>query len=103
MTSAALPAWPALMDLPLALAYTSLKEDAFKALMHRNGVRPVDLGTSQLRWRKADLDAAIDRLPLKPAKSPPDEAPESATAAQVLHLIDPAQAALERARRAVRR
>lgn len=91
------PAWPAMMDLPLALAYTTLKEGAFRAVMARAGVQPVDLGLSILRWRRADLDGAIDRLPLKPTKSRPDATEDSPPPA--VHLVDPAAEGLERIRR----
>jgi predicted DNA-binding transcriptional regulator AlpA len=103
MTRAELPAWPAMMDLQLALAYTTLGEDSFRSVMARGGVRPVDLGTSQLRWRKADIDAAIDKLPLRRPKSPPGATPDTVDAGQVLPFVDPAERAKERARARSRR
>lgn len=98
-----LPAWPAMMDLELAVAYTTLGEDSFRAVMSRNGVRPVDLGTSHLRWRKSDIDRAIDKLPLRAPKSPTDATHDAAEASTLAPFIDPAQEALERARRRIRR
>jgi hypothetical protein len=61
----ALPSWPALMDEAMACAYTSLRPESFRAVMAMKNVVPVDLGLRIVRWKKADLDRAIDSLPLR--------------------------------------
>lgn len=88
----ALPDWPALMDLELACAYTSLGQGQFKALTAKYEIAARDLGRLQgLRWRKADLDRLIDMLPARGE-------PSVEVASQ-----DPAQAALERVQRRANR
>jgi hypothetical protein len=93
------PAWPALMDLATALAYCTLKEDAFRSVTGRQGVRPVDLGMSCVRYRRADLDAMLDKLTMRAPKLP--DQPAEATGV-VYELADPAAVALERARKRAR-
>lgn len=86
---AALPDWPAMMDLDLARHYCGgLGEKTFRALAAANGVSEVDLG--QLRglvWKKSDLDRMIDNLPTRQD----GDATEVGTATR-----DPAAAALQR-------
>lgn len=80
-----LPAWPALMNLEYACAYTSLSEAQFKALAARYNVAARDLGGLRgVRWRRADLDRLIDMLPAHGEPS------------VEVAVVDPAQAALER-------
>lgn len=89
-------AWPALMDEDLACAYLCVSRDTFRVMCGHAGVRPVDpFGLRMARWRKADLDAMVDSLPLRGASSgEPAAAPTAPSAAE---------AALERAMRRNRR
>jgi hypothetical protein len=96
-----MPDWPAMMELEMALAYTRLGEDSFRSLLSRHGVRAVDLGNSLVRWRKADIDAMIDRLPLRQPRLGRDSPASSAGADAPIQ--DPAAAALDRARKRTRR
>lgn len=90
---AALPDWPAMMDLDLACAYTQLGHTQFKALSAKYKITPRDLGAIRgVRWRRSDLDRMIDMLPAQGEPSG-EIAPK-----------DPALAALDRVqRRASRR
>lgn len=81
-----LPSWPALMDTEMAASYVGLCPATFQLVASRYSVAAVDLGVRATRWRKADLDRLVDRLPAR--GDPKDTAP-----------VDLAQAALERARR----
>lgn len=91
---AALPSWPALLNIDLACAYTCMSEDSFRFFARRYEVHPVDCaGLAVTRWRKTDLDAMIDRLPPKGAEMAPEATPAN---------IDPADAALARAARRAR-
>jgi hypothetical protein len=63
-----LPNWPAAMETELAASYVGLGETSFRGWAARNGVMPIDLGVAVIRWRKRDLDAAIEASPLKPGE-----------------------------------
>lgn len=54
--------WPALMDLRTAAEYLSLAPGSALSLMHRENVRPIELGARLRRWRRSDLDALLDAL-----------------------------------------
>jgi hypothetical protein len=84
-----LPHWPAVLDTALAASYLALSESSFRIVAARAGVQPVELGLSVTRWRRADLDALIDRLPHRGEAT--TGSPESDQ--------DEAAAALERVRR----
>lgn len=79
-----LPDWPALMSVELAAAYVGLSPDSFQALAARKGLRAVDLGLRALRWRRRDLDALIDRLPVRGERAP---LPAPDLADQALQLV----------------
>lgn len=80
-------AWPGLMTLDFALAYTCLSEQSFRFLCRKRGVNPVDCeGLAVARWAKIDLDALIDSLPRRGAEMPTEPA----------NTPDPADAALAR-------
>lgn len=88
-----MPAWPALLTTELACAYTTLSESSFRAFVKLNHVEPRECaGLAVTRWRRADLDALIDSLPARGAEMTPDAPPAA----------DPANIALERARRRAR-
>lgn len=55
--------WPALMSAALAARYLSMDELSFQRFTQRAKLTAVDLGEPLLRWRRADLDQAIKRLP----------------------------------------
>lgn len=57
--------WPTLMSLDLALRYLSLDEATFCAVAEEYGVETVELRPDMPRWRKADLDRLIKRLPTR--------------------------------------
>lgn len=88
--SNALPNWPALMDTEMAASYVGLCPATFQLVAARYNVAAVDLGVRATRWRKADLDRLVDRLPAR--GDPKDTAP----------VVDLAQAALEKAERRAR-
>lgn len=81
-------AWPALLPIDLACAYTQLSEASFRFAARKHGVFPVDIGLSVTRWSRTDLDRLIDSLPRRGAEMPPEAA----------NVPDPAAAALERAK-----
>jgi hypothetical protein len=90
---APLPHWPALMTTELACAYTSLARGSFMLLAGKHGVHPVECaGLAVVRWRRADLDGLIDKLPARGAEIAPEGQPAN----------DPAEEALRRAQRRVR-
>ncbi len=91
--AAPLPNWPALLRAELAALYCSVSETSFRFLARLYRVEPVDPGGLAVTvWRRADLDRMIDNLPARSAEIAPSS--PSATAAP-----DPADTALERARR----
>jgi hypothetical protein len=81
------------MDTALAASYVGLGETTFRGWAARHGLKPIDLGVSVTRWRKSDLDAAIDGSPLRPS----EEADLGIEAAQAAALA--AVRAQSRARR----
>lgn len=83
-----LPGWPALLDLEMACAYLSLGEHSFRTMAARQGLRPVETGHRVVRWRRADLDVLIDKLPVQSS----DAGAESAEPV----LVDPAADGLRR-------
>lgn len=88
-----MPSWPALMPIETACAYLGLSPQSFRTVTKVKGVRPVDLGISVTRWRKADLDTLVDRLAVRGSELTP----------AALTLPDPADLALERASRRAKR
>lgn len=58
-----LPNWPILMGTELAARYLSMDENSFALMMRREGVRPVELGLSMVRWRRSELDRLVADLP----------------------------------------
>lgn len=58
-----LPNWPVLLTTEMASRYLSLDENSFNLVVHRGGVRPVDLGLAMTRWRRTELDRLINALP----------------------------------------
>lgn len=87
-------AWPALLTTELACAYTQLSERSFRLFAAKYGVSPTDCGgLAVTRWRRSDLDRLIDSLPAKGEQSPHDE-PAGGR--------DPAELALEKAKRRAR-
>ena len=60
---APLPNWPILMGTELAARYLSMDENSFALMMRREGVRPVELGLSMIRWRRTELDRLVADLP----------------------------------------
>lgn len=88
----ALPDWPALLDVTMASAYCSMSEASFRFIARRRGVNPVDIGLHMTRWRRKDLDGLIDNLPARGANSAPVAGNDQ----------DPAEAALERAKKRAR-
>jgi len=98
--AAPLPHWPALLTTDLAAAYVSLSEGSFRALAAKMGLRSVDCGGMAVtRWRRADLDALIDRLAPKGVKIDVD----AQNANDAPSLDDPGAAAREALARVRRR
>lgn len=58
-----LPNWPILMGTEMAARYLSMDENSFALMMRREGVRPVELGLSMVRWRRTELDRLVAALP----------------------------------------
>jgi hypothetical protein len=75
------------MDTEMAASYVGLCPATFQLVAARSSVAAVDLGVRATRWRKADLDRLVDRLPAR--GDPKDTAP----------VVDLAEQALERVRR----
>ena len=74
MTERPLPHWPALMDEATGAAYCGeISAPTFRALTSKYKVQPIETGFRLLRWKKADLDAMIDRLPTRGVPSTPEE------------------------------
>lgn len=82
-----LPGWPALLDVELACAYVGMGEQTFRAFAKLNKVTPVDTGFRMLRWRRADLDALIDRLAAVDPNSRQD-APAPDVAEEALRSVE---------------
>lgn len=62
--------WPALMSLELALRYLSADEPTFHRLVWEHGLESVELSPEVLRWKKADLDRLIKRMPTSRSAAP---------------------------------
>ena len=60
----AMPDWPALMDANLAAAYLAMSPSSFQVVAAKRGLRAVKLDVKVTRWRRRDLDALIESLPL---------------------------------------
>lgn len=58
-----LPNWPILMGTSMAARYLSMDENSFVLITRREGVRPVELGQSMVRWRRTELDRLVASLP----------------------------------------
>lgn len=71
--------WPALMRIETAAAYCDMSPVQFD---RQCPVQAVDQGWRGLRWKKADLDAWIAALPLRPESGAVDaktaETPDTA-------------------------
>jgi hypothetical protein len=89
--------WPALMDLDTAGAYLRLAPGRLVSLLRRENVAPVDLGLRLRRWRRADLDELIARLPSV------GRLPDTDSCADAKQGVDWALAAVERRSVASRR
>lgn len=93
------PAWPALLNDAMAASYMTMAQSTFRAVAARNGVMPVELGVACTRWRRADLDHLIERLPLRDEQAVKPGADEPA-----LKTVDElAGEALDRVRSRARR
>ena len=55
--------WPTLMSLDLALRYLSIDEASFFAVADDYCVEAVEVRPNMPRWKKADLDRLLKRLP----------------------------------------
>lgn len=88
----ALPDWPALMDRAMAADYLRVSQGSFTVIAAKQNLRPVQMDVDVIRWRRRDLDALIDSLPLRGVPSDPE------AAAAALAVI-PGAAGLEKARR----
>ena len=88
MKAETLPDWPALMNADMAGAYFGVSASSFEVLAARRGVRPVQLDVRCKRWRRRDLDALIESLPVVQAVG--GDAPPAAAPAHVVDLDDDA-------------
>ena len=59
--------WPVLMSLDVSALYLSVDHSTFLRLALEHCVQAVDVGLESPRWRKADLDRLVRRLPAIPA------------------------------------
>lgn len=59
------PDWPSLMSIETVAAYLDMSPSSARTFLARNGIRPVTTGMSLARWRVRDIDACIDRLPVR--------------------------------------
>jgi excisionase family DNA binding protein len=69
------------MSTAMAARYLSLDENSFALLTQREGVRPVELGLSMVRWRRTELDRLVSALPTastRPIKDAASEDPDRA-------------------------
>lgn len=99
-----LPDWPGLMDLDYAMAYTQLAEGSFRYLAKAKGVAPVDAaGLGVTRWARADLDRLIDSLPRRGVPMAQDGANDASGPAPAADPEQAAQAALNAARKRIKR
>lgn len=80
-------AWPSLLDDDLVAEYCSMSKDSFLVLAHHYKLRPVELPLRLLRWRTADVQAMLDRLPLRGQPDAPSAAPLPDPAAMALKLV----------------
>jgi excisionase family DNA binding protein len=55
--------WPALMPREMAARYLCVDEDAFCRAVSEHGLDAVEIDHDTQRWKKADLDRLIKRLP----------------------------------------
>jgi hypothetical protein len=55
--------WPALMDERTAAEYLGLSIGSLRLLLRRLRIEPLPLGLRVKRWRRADIDEVIARLP----------------------------------------
>jgi excisionase family DNA binding protein len=67
------------MDEATAAAYLQLSRRSLRRLLARERLGPLQLGLRLRRWRRTDLDALLERLPL--LGSAGDQAAEAALAA----------------------
>jgi hypothetical protein len=54
------------MDISTAAAYLRLGRRSLLRLLARENVQPLQLGLRLRRWRRADLDHLLERLPRSP-------------------------------------
>jgi hypothetical protein len=59
------PDWPSLMSIETVGAYLDMSASSARTFLARNGIGPVTTGMSLARWRVRDIDACIDRLPVR--------------------------------------
>jgi hypothetical protein len=48
------------MDTPMAASYLCVSATSFRKWAGRRGLKPVDLGMAVTRWRRSDLDGALE-------------------------------------------
>jgi hypothetical protein len=80
--------WPALMDLATAGDYLALAPGSLINLLRRENVSPVEIGGRLRRWRRRDLDALIERLPLQWARAPDAPTEEQTDAENALRAVE---------------
>lgn len=56
-------AWPALMSLECVCSYLSLDSFKFQQFAQRYALRPVELDSEVILWRRTDIDQLLKRLP----------------------------------------
>jgi hypothetical protein len=62
--------WPSLLRDKRAADYCDVSESTFLTLAALKGLKPVDIPLRVKRWRRSDLDALIDGLPLRGPDEP---------------------------------
>jgi predicted DNA-binding transcriptional regulator AlpA len=80
------------MALKTAAAYLGLSAPSARRLLRREAVLPIRLGLRLVRWRRADLDALVARLPARRRDG-------AAAGAEIADAADAADAALARVER----
>lgn len=61
--------WPTLLPAPMAARYLSLDDEAFDELVDRYAIHAVEPAPGEFRWKRADLDRLLRRLPAAPHPS----------------------------------
>jgi excisionase family DNA binding protein len=58
-----MPDWPALMTAQMAASYLSIDENTLGRMGEDFGLRPIEIGSGVIRWRRTDLDDLVKKLP----------------------------------------